>query len=164
MSDTAPFDRRDLEFLLYAVQDAAGLCRHPRFAGHSRDTFDAAMDAAQALALARFANHNRASDVCEPRFVDGRVEIIPDVKAALDAYADAGFPALLADEDEGGLQLPYTIALACDAMFVAANVSTAGYALLARGVANLLQAHATPEQCARYRTPILQGRLWARCA
>jgi len=30
--------------------------------------------------------------------------------------------------------------------------------MLARGVANLLQAHGTPQQCARYRTPILQGR------
>jgi alkylation response protein AidB-like acyl-CoA dehydrogenase len=158
MPDTAPFDRRDLDFLLHQVQDAAGLCRYPRFDAHSRETFDAVLDAAQSLALAAFANHNRASDVQEPHFEAGRVRILPDVKAALDAYAEAGFPALLTDADEGGMQLPYTVALACDAMFVAANVSTAGYALLARGVANLLKVHATPEQCARYRTPIVQGR------
>jgi butyryl-CoA dehydrogenase len=158
MPDRHLIDRRHLDFLLHEVEDVAALCRHPRFAEHSRETFDAVLDASQALALGRFADHNRASDVQEPRFVDGRVEIIPQVKQALDAYAEAGFSALLADAGEGGLQLPYTVALGCDAMFAAANVSTVGYALLARGVANLLQAHATPEQCARYRTPILQGR------
>jgi alkylation response protein AidB-like acyl-CoA dehydrogenase len=158
MTDTAPFDRRDLDFHLHQVQDAAGLCRYPRFAAHSRETFDAVLDAAQSLALSAFASHNRASDLQEPHFEGGRVRIVPEVKAALDAYAEAGFPALLTDAEEGGMQLPYTVALACDAMFVAANVATAGYALLARGVANLLKAHATPEQCARYRTPIVQGR------
>ena len=158
MTAALPFDRRDLDFLLHEVEGISSLCRHPRFAEHSRETFDATLDAAAELAMAKFANHNRASDVDEPHFVDGRVEILPAVKQALDAYAEAGFSALLADADEGGMQLPYTVALACDAMFAAANVSTAGYALLARGVANLLQAHATPEQCARYRTPILQGR------
>jgi butyryl-CoA dehydrogenase len=158
MTDSLPFDRRQLDFLLHEVQDAGALCRYPRYAEHSRETFDAVMDAAQSLAQARFANHNRASDENEPRFVDGRVEIIPQVKQALDAYAEAGFCAMLADAGEGGMQLPYTVGLACDAMFVASNVSTAGYAMLARGVANLLQAHGTAEQQARYRTPILQGR------
>ena len=158
MSAHVPFDRRDLDFLLHEVEGITALCRHPRFADHSRETFDATLDAAAELAMAKFANHNRASDVTEPHFADGRVGILPAVKEALDAYAAAGFSALLADAEEGGMQLPYTVALACDAMFAAANVSTAGYALLARGVANLLQAHATPEQCARYRTPILGGR------
>ncbi|MBW8367032.1 MAG: acyl-CoA dehydrogenase, partial [Arenimonas sp.] len=158
MTDSRSVDRRNLDFLLHEVQDAGSLCRYPRFAEHSRETFDAVLDAAQDLADATFAGHNRASDEHEPRFVDGRVEIIPQVKVALDAYAQAGFTAMLADADEGGMQLPYAVGLACDAMFVAANVSTSGYTMLARGVANLLQAHGTPAQCARYRTPILQGR------
>ena len=158
MTDSRPVDRRNLDFLLHEVEDAGALCRYPRFAEHSRETFDAVLDAAQDLALAMFAGHNRASDEHEPRFVDGRVEIIPQVKVALDAFAGAGFTAMLADADEGGMQLPYTVGLACDAMFVAANVSTAGYTMLARGVANLLQAHGTPAQCERYRSPILQGR------
>ncbi len=80
------------------------------------------------------------------------------MKQALDAYTEAGFSALLADESEGGLQLPYTVALLSDAPFLAANVSTMGYALLARGVANLLGAHGSAEQKRRYRDPILRGR------
>ena len=110
------------------------------------------------MALEKFAPHNRASDLHEPLFIEGRVVIIPEVKAALDAYANAGFPALLVDETEGGLQLPYTLALLSDAMFLAANVSTIGYALLARGVANLLRAHASTQQQRLYRQPLLEGR------
>ena len=125
---------------------------------HTRETFEAILDLSRKLAVEKFAPHNRASDITEPEFSDGRVRIIPEVKAALDAYAEAGFPAMLADESEGGLQLPYTLALLSDAMFCAANVSTIGYALLARGVANLLHAHGSPEQQRRYRKPLLEGR------
>ena len=40
----------------------------------------ATLDAAAELAMAKFANHNRASDVSEPHFADGRVGILPEVK------------------------------------------------------------------------------------
>ena len=89
MTSHLPFDRRDFDFLLHEVEDVASLCRHPRFAGHSRETFDATLDLAAELAMAKFASHNRASDNEEPRFVDGRVEIIPAVKDALDAFLKA---------------------------------------------------------------------------
>jgi butyryl-CoA dehydrogenase len=134
------------------------LLAYPRYAQHGRETFEAVLEQSRKLALEEFAPHNRASDIDEPRFVDGGVRIIPEVKAALDAYADAGFPGLLADEAEGGLQLPYTVALLSDAMFCAANVSTIGYALLARGVGNLLRAHGSAEQQRLYRRPLLEGR------
>jgi butyryl-CoA dehydrogenase len=46
--------------------------------------------------------------------VDGKVEMIPEVAEALDAFNEAGFAALLADADQGGMQLPFVIACACD--------------------------------------------------
>jgi butyryl-CoA dehydrogenase len=151
-------DHRELRFVTEQLWPLSTLLGYPRFAGHSLETFDSVLAQAQRLALEKFANHNRAADVDEPRLVDGRVRIIPEVKQALDAYAEAGFSALLADESAGGLALPYTVALLCDAMFLAANVSTTGYALLARGVANLLGACASPDLQARFRQPILAGR------
>ncbi len=134
------------------------LLAYPRYALHGRETFDAILEQSARLAQEKFAPHNRASDSNEPRFVDGRVHVIPEVKIALDAYAEAGFPALLADAADGGLQLPYSLALLSDAMFCAANVATVGYALLARGVGNLLRAHGSAEQKLRYGQPLLAGR------
>ena len=149
---------RELRFVTHELWPLSALLAYPRFAGHSLETFDSVLELSRKLAQEKFAPHNRAADANEPHLHEGRVQIIPEVKLALDAYAEAGFTALLADEADGGLQLPYTLALLGDAMFLAANVSTSGYALLARGVANLLAAHGSEEQQKRYRLPILQGR------
>ena len=156
---TSPLlDPRQLRFVSEELWPLSTLLSYPRFAAHGLDTFQSVIDLSHRLALEKFAPHNRASDLNEPHLLDGRVQIIPEVKQALDAYAEAGFTALLADESEGGLQLPYTLALLSDAMFLSANVATAGYALLARGVANLLRACGSPEQQRLYRQPILEGR------
>lgn len=158
MANAPLLDQRHLDFVLHELLQVEALRRYPRFAQHDRESFDAAIAAARELAIATFAPHNRAADIREPELIDGRVQILPEVKQALDAYAAAGFPAMMADGDEGGMQLPYTIALACDAWFAAANVATAGYTMLAHGVANLLQAYGTREQQEKFMRPILQGR------
>jgi len=152
-------DRRNLTFLLYDVLHVERLLELPRFAQHSREAFDATIELAHELAVTHFLPHNRKADIHEPHMTaDGRVAIIPEVKAALDAYAKAGFMATIADESLGGMQLPMTIATVCDGLFMAANLGTSGYALLARGAADLIRAHGTPEQQARYMRPILEGR------
>ena len=153
-----PIDPRQLRFVSEELWPLSALLSYPRFDAHGLDTFQSVLDLSQRLALEKFAPHNRTSDLNEPHLLHGRVQIIPEVKQALDAYAEAGFTALLADEAEGGLQLPYTLALLSDAMFLSANVATTGYALLARGVANLLRVCGSPEQQRLYRQPILEGR------
>lgn len=62
MSPSPLIDRRQLDFLLHEVHDAGALCRYPRYAGHSRETFEVVLKAAHGLALAKFADHDRASD------------------------------------------------------------------------------------------------------
>jgi alkylation response protein AidB-like acyl-CoA dehydrogenase len=152
-------DRRNLSFVLHEVLRVDSLLKLPRYAHHTRETFDAAIELAHELAITHFLPHNRLSDLREPHMTaDGSVAIIPEVKAALDAYAAAGFMATIADEELGGMQLPMTIAIACDGMFMAANLATSGYALLARGAADLIRAYGSAEQQARYMRPILDGR------
>jgi alkylation response protein AidB-like acyl-CoA dehydrogenase len=158
MPDSPLIDRRHLDFVLHALCRVDEMLAWPRFAHLDRAALDAVVDAAHALALAKFANHARRGDVEEPHVVDGRVRLVPEVREALQAHADAGFPAMLADLDDGGLQLPYAVALACDGLFCAANVATAGYALLARGVANVLTSFGTPAQRARFVPALLEGR------
>lgn len=151
-------DRRDLDFMLYEVLDVARLCAYPRFAEHGRETFAAALDLAHQIALEKFLPHNRKSDLNEPAMVDGRVELIPEIGEAVQAYNDAGFCAALADHTDGGMQLPFVVAQACDAMFSAANPGTIAYPALARGAANLLAAHGSEDQKRRYMRPIVEGR------
>jgi alkylation response protein AidB-like acyl-CoA dehydrogenase len=154
----APLDARGLAFLLHEWLEVESLVQRPRFAEHSRETFDAALATAQAIALERFAPFNRRGDLEEPRLVDGRVELVPELKPALQAYIDAGFMAAEADAELGGLQLPVTVAKACSAWFSAANMGASGYSFLAVGNANLLREHGSPAQIDAFVRPILAGR------
>jgi alkylation response protein AidB-like acyl-CoA dehydrogenase len=158
MTNTTLIDARNLQFMLKQVYPIAELCQYPRFANHSEATFDAMLDVAHDLAIKKFLPHQRKADVQEPSLYAGKVSVIDEVKQALDAYADAGFPAAYADEADGGMQLPFSVSLMCDALFASANNSTIGYAMLARGVANLLKAHGNAAQQAQFMQPILQGR------
>jgi butyryl-CoA dehydrogenase len=151
-------DRRHLQAVLHGLCDVDALLAYPRYAHLDRAALDAVLEAAHALALARFAPHNRRGDVEEPHLVDGRVRIAPEVGEALRAHADAGFPAMLAALDDGGLQLPYAVVLACDGLFCAANVATSGYAMLARGVANVIEACGSDDQRRRFLPALREGR------
>ena len=151
-------NRRDLEFLLYEWLDVETLTKRERHADHSRETFDDVLDLAERIATEHFATHNRKSDGEEPRFDGERVHLIPEIKAALDVFAEAGLLAGTLDEDLGGLQLPMVVGNAVFGYFQAANVGTSSYPFLSIANANLLMAHGTEEQVDTYVRPMLDGR------
>lgn len=150
--------RRDLEFMLYRWLEVEGLCGRERYADHSRETFDAALDTSEAIAEDHFAPHNRKADLQEPVFDGERVTLIPEVARALRFFCDAGLMAAAQDYEFGGMQLPLVVEKACMAYFKAANIGTAAYPFLTMGNANLLLAHGTPAQIERYARPQLEGR------
>jgi alkylation response protein AidB-like acyl-CoA dehydrogenase len=150
--------RRDLSFQLYDWLDAASLTGRPRYAEHSRETFDAVLELAEQLAARYFAPHNRRNDVEEPRFDGTRVHLHPEVKEALDAFARSDLLGATMDAELGGMQLPHLVATACFAWFQAANIATSAYPFLTLGNARLLCAHASPELVRTYVPPMLAGR------
>jgi alkylation response protein AidB-like acyl-CoA dehydrogenase len=150
--------RRDLNFLLYEWLGVESLTTRERFAEHSRETFDAALDTAEKIAADYFAPHNKKSDANEPTFDGTHVHLIPEIKTAVDAFSAAGLLAAQHDADLGGMQLPATVANACMAHFMMANVATAAYPFLTIGNANLLLAHGSREQIDTYVRPLLAGR------
>ena len=152
--------RRDLEFLLYEWLKVDELTARPRYADHSRDTFDAVLDLSEQLATKYFATHNKLADVTEPTFDGDTVTIIPEVRTALDAFAEAGMTGATMDTELGGAQLPAAVAQACFAWFHAANPGTSAYPLLTIGNANLLIAHAGAHLVRRFVPPMLAGRFF----
>ncbi len=158
MSTSPLIDRDVLDFIVHDLLDAESLTRMPRYAAHSRETFDNVVDLAHQLALSKFHPHNRKSDANEPQMVDGKVVLIPEIGEAVAAYNESGFPAALEDESRGGMQLPFLIASVCDFIFAGANPGTVAYPSLARAAANLLKAHASERQQRLYMDPIVGGR------
>ncbi|GAB2907691.1 acyl-CoA dehydrogenase [Rhodococcus aerolatus] len=153
--------RRDLDFLLHEWLDVSSLTSRPRFAEHSRETFDAVLDLGEEIATEHFAPHSALADAHEPvMHHDGTVEIIPEVRAALDVFAKAGLLAGQLDEELGGLQLPSVVGKAVLSWFQAANVGTSAYPFLTMANANLLVAHGTPEQVDTWVRPMTEGRFF----
>ncbi|MQY19253.1 acyl-CoA dehydrogenase [Nocardia macrotermitis] len=155
---------RDLEFLLYEWLDTARLTEREYYREHSRETFDQVLELSQELATKYFAPHNRAGDLQEPTFDGEKVHILPEVGHALRAFAEAGLIGAAMSERVGGMQLPHTVFTACMAWFYAANVATTSYPMLTMGNANLLAAHASPEQIEQFVAPMIEGRYFGTMA
>jgi alkylation response protein AidB-like acyl-CoA dehydrogenase len=152
--------RRDLNFLLYEWLRVEELASIPRYADHTRETFDAALDTCEKIATDLFASHNKKNDQQEPHFDGETVHIIPEVKAALDAFNAAGLMAAGQDYELGGMQLPLVVEKAGFAYFLGANAATAAYPFLTIGNANLLLTYGTPTQIDAFVRPEMEGRFF----
>ena len=137
--------RPTLDFLLYQWLHAESLNQRPRFADHSRETFDAVFETCERIAREKYAPFNRTVDMQEPHF-DGEKVILPQATHdAHKAYAESGMLGAAQDYDIGGMQLPYIVEAAANSFFAMASVSM-GSALLTTGNANLLMVHGTDLQ------------------
>ncbi|MGV1037578.1 MAG: acyl-CoA dehydrogenase [Candidatus Nanopelagicales bacterium] len=152
--------RRDIDFLLYEWLDTQSLPSRTRFTEHSRETFDAVLDLSAQMATEHFAPHNKTNDTNEPTFDGHRVTVNPEVGIALEHYCRAGMIGATMDEDQGGMQLPVSVAMASTAWFAAANPGTIGYAALTTANANLLLAHGDDDQIATWVEPMIEGRFF----
>jgi len=137
--------RPTLEFLLYDWLHVEQLASRPRFADHSRETFDAVLDTCERIAREKYAPFNRTVDVEEPRFDGERVILPRATHEAHDAYAASGMLSAAQDYEIGGMQLPYTVEAAANSFFALGSVSI-GSGMLTVGNANLLLKHGTALQ------------------
>ena len=101
--------REDLRFQLYDWLDAGALLAAPRFAAHSRETFDAVIDSCERLGEDVLAPCHALSDREEPAFDGDSVRLPEAVAAAVRALADSGLVAATQDEAVGGMQLPVLV-------------------------------------------------------
>ncbi|MGE0768089.1 MAG: acyl-CoA dehydrogenase [Hyphomicrobiaceae bacterium] len=155
---TPLIDPWHLAFVLDEVLEADALFRFPAFAEHDRAGAAAMIETASRLADDAFLPSYRLLDDNEPRIENGRVVLPAAIEEALAAFRDAGFAAMTASPDDGGLGLPRTFANAAFLHFQAANISIANYAMLTISAAELLARHGSDEQKVRYMAPMLQGR------
>ena len=82
--------RNTLDFLLYDWLRVEGLAERPRYAEHSRETFDAVLETCERIAREKYAPFNRLVDTEEPRFDGERVHLPQATQDAWNAYAASG--------------------------------------------------------------------------
>ena len=150
--------RATLDFLLHDWLDVGSLLQRPRFADHSRETFNSVLDTCERIAREKYAPFNRLSDTEEPHFDGERVHLPASTHAALAAYVGSGMLAAAQDYELGGMQLPCVIEMAANAFFSKASIAMGGYAMLTSGNANLLMAHGTAMQREVFAKNLFSGR------
>jgi butyryl-CoA dehydrogenase len=138
--------RQTTDFLLYDWLAVESLRSRPRFADHSRETFDSVLDTCERIAREKFAPFNRIADTEEPWF-DGETLHLPESShAAARAYVESGMLAAAQDYEIGGMQLPCVVEMAANSLFSKAGIGLGGGGMLTSGNANLLMAHGTAVQ------------------
>ncbi|MEO7056339.1 MAG: acyl-CoA dehydrogenase [Caldimonas sp.] len=150
--------RQTVDFLLHDWLGVESLRSRPRFADHSRETFDSVLDTCERIARERFAPFNRLADTEEPWFDGDKVHLPEASHAAARAYADTGMLAAAQDYEIGGMQLPCVVEMAANSFFSKAGIGIGGGGMLTSGNANLLMAHGTPAQQEAFAKHEFSGR------
>ena len=83
-------NRRDLDFIMYEMLGLDDILSRPRYSDYDRESVTAILDLGQSMAEDQFQPFAAHLDQNEPKYVDGKVELIPELKAALMAYKEAG--------------------------------------------------------------------------
>ncbi|NOZ67236.1 MAG: acyl-CoA dehydrogenase [Alphaproteobacteria bacterium] len=151
-------NRRDLDFLMYEMFDLDRLLTTERYGDYDREVVTAVLDTAQAIAEDKYLPCAAELDANEPTFDGKDVHIMPEVKAALEAYAEAGFFSASFDEAVGGMQMPFMVSSALGGIFTCANMGIASYAFLTQANAGMLAALGTASQKDMFLGPMLAGR------
>src|SRR5690606_41866028 len=95
----------DLAFLLYELLDVERFTRYSRYAEHSRDTFDAAIELALKVGAETFAPQNHLCDDDEPRFENGKEIMRPEMEEPEAVRRDTSPMAPAQDYKRGCMQL-----------------------------------------------------------
>ncbi len=151
-------DRPMLDFLLHDWLKLDELLDREAYADHSRSSIAAMLDTAARLAESHFLPYYKKADREEPWQDEHGAHVIPEVRAAITAYADAGFAAAPFPQSLGGLGIPFLVHNAAMAYFNVTNLSLAAYALLSVGNAGIIGEYGTPLQIETFMTPQLAGR------
>jgi alkylation response protein AidB-like acyl-CoA dehydrogenase len=149
---------RDMHFLLFDLLNVESLTASGRYSDHSRETFSQALATAEQIGTRYFLPHNAEADANEPTFDGERVHTLPAVKEAFHHFVEAGLLNASVSFQQGGMQLPATVAAACHAFTTAANTATAAYPFLTIAAANLIEHFASDPLKQRYLPLLRDGR------
>jgi alkylation response protein AidB-like acyl-CoA dehydrogenase len=156
MSDySAPL--ADMRFALDEAAGLSDLAALPAFESVEPDLVDAILQEAGKLAGEVLAPINQPGDRDGCVFENGVVRMPAGFQDAYDELVAGGWISLPFDPAYGGQGLPWTIAMAVQETWHAANMSFGLTPLLTQGAAELLQAHGTAEQKDTYLGKLISG-------
>jgi butyryl-CoA dehydrogenase len=152
------FSRRNLNFLLKEVFDAASVTQHPEFSHIDAEAIDMIIDATVQIAdnisepIAQEMDRNQAE------YKDGGVTVHPKVKDYVNAMGEAGLIGASASFEDGGSQLPHIVNAAASFVLSAANNAITSYVGLTAGAAGLIASFGNQELKDAYLPNMYAGK------
>ena len=150
---------RNLRFLLHDVFNVEQLTQHPRYADHSKETFDLMLDTAKQMADNLLYPIYKEMDMNEPKMGIDTVHVHPQMRTIMQEFGQGGWIAAQESFEHGGQQMPATVYNACNFIFHAANTSAASYFGLTMGSADLISTFGSQELKDTY-LPKMHGGDW----
>ena len=156
MQYTAPL--RDMKFVMHELLESEQHYQTlPEFAETDRELMDSLFEAAASFAQKVISPLNQSGDAEGCTFNDGQVTTPAGFKDAYQQYCELGFPALSAEEDFGGQNLPLSLSTVINEMMGTANWSFSMYPGLSHGAIQTIEHHGTDEQKATYLEKMVTG-------
>ncbi|MEX2617876.1 MAG: acyl-CoA dehydrogenase [Alphaproteobacteria bacterium] len=148
---------RDMKFLFHDLGLLKAVQELPGCEDASADLVDAILEESGKLAGGILAPLNTVGDTEGAVLENGMVRTAKGFTEAYRAFIDGGWNSLPFDPKNGGQGLPWLVGMAAEEMWFSANSAWALCPLLTWGAVDLLEAHASPEQKARYLDKMTSG-------
>jgi len=156
MADYRP-PLQQMRFTIEHLADFADVAALEAYAGVDVDTMEAVLDEAGKFASAVLAPTNAIGDRQGVQVIDREVQVPAEIKSAYQKFREGGWPGIASTADFGGQGLPKTIAIACDEMWAAANVSFALCPELSQGAILALDRHGSDDVKQRFLAKLIAG-------
>ncbi|WP_201501184.1 acyl-CoA dehydrogenase C-terminal domain-containing protein [Psychrobacter cibarius] len=149
---------RDIQFVMHELLDSE--CHYktlPAFQEADRELMDSLFEMAASFAENELSPLNQSGDAEGCQFNNGQVTTPKGFKEAYKAYCELGFPALSAEEDFGGQNMPFSLSTVINEMVGTANWSFSMYPGLSHGAIQTIEHHGTDEQKQTYQEKMVSG-------
>ncbi|MCD1278175.1 MULTISPECIES: acyl-CoA dehydrogenase C-terminal domain-containing protein [Psychrobacter] len=149
---------RDIQFVMHELLDSESHYKTlPAFQEADRELMDSLFEMAASFAENELSPLNQSGDAEGCQFDNGKVTTPKGFKEAYDAYCELGFPALSAEEEFGGQNMPFSLSTVINEMVGTANWSFSMYPGLSHGAIQTIEHHGTDEQKQTYLEKMVTG-------
>ena len=149
---------RDIQFVMHELLDSESHYKTlPAFQEADRELMDSLFEMAASFAENELSPLNQSGDAEGCKFDNGKVTTPKGFKEAYKQYCELGFPALSAEEEFGGQNMPFSLSTVINEMVGTANWSFSMYPGLSHGAIQTIEHHGTDEQKQTYLEKMVTG-------
>jgi alkylation response protein AidB-like acyl-CoA dehydrogenase len=147
-----------LQFLLFDVHHIEEIFQYPRYEAYNREMAKLMIQSTKEWADRDFYPYFKEMDEKPVFFKEGKVYSHPILKKVFSEAGDNGFLGCYFEYEDGGVQMPYSLANAANHILESANNHIPGYLGLTSGAAHLIASFGSSDLKQKYIPNMLKGK------